>query len=63
MASRDIHRNLTRVLAVVMLLIGVAMITTFVLGDASSSKVVIGMIFVAAGAGRLVVERRRSGSS
>jgi hypothetical protein len=51
----------TRVLSTLMVLIGVAILVRTVIegGDAIAFGVVVGLLFVAAGAGRLYAERRR----
>jgi len=59
--GRDVHRTGTRVLSVALLLIGVALIVRTVAagGGAGAIGIVLGVLFVAAGAGRLWVARRR----
>jgi hypothetical protein len=56
-APRDLHRSSTRVLSAAMLVIGVAMIISTVArgGGALAIGLVMGVLFTAAGAGRLYV--------
>jgi hypothetical protein len=55
-----VHRNATRILSVAMLLIGVALIVRAVSagGGPLAVGVVFGLLFIAAGAGRLWVASR-----
>jgi hypothetical protein len=54
-------RTATRVLSVLMVLLGVAIVARTVAegGGAAAFGVLVGALFVAAGAGRLYAERRR----
>ena len=58
-APRDIHRGATRVMSTVMVAIGVAMIVATLVrgGGALAVGLILGILFVAAGAGRLYVAR------
>jgi hypothetical protein len=58
--SRNVHRVGTQVLSGAMLLLGLAMIVRAVAGGGGplAVGVVMGLLFVAAGAGRLWVARR-----
>jgi hypothetical protein len=55
-----VHRNATRILSVAMLVLGIAMIVRAVTagGGPLAVGVVFGLLFVAAGAGRLWVANR-----
>jgi hypothetical protein len=59
-APRDLHRTSTQILSLAMLLIGIAMIVRAVTagGGVLAVGVVFGLLFVAAGAGRLWVARQ-----
>ena len=59
-APRNVHRSSTRVLSVAMILLGLAMIVRAVSagGGILAVGVVFGVLFVAAGAGRLWVARQ-----
>jgi hypothetical protein len=61
MNSRQAHRSGTMVLSLLMAAIGVALIVEAVDGHGSaiSPRLLLGVLFVAAGAGRLYVEVRR----
>jgi hypothetical protein len=61
MTGRQAHRVGTRVLSVVMAAIGVALIVQAVAGNGSalSPRLLLGALFIAAGLGRLYLERRR----
>jgi len=58
---RQLHRAGTRVLSGAMVLIGLAMIASTLLrgGGPLALGLLLGLLFCAAGAGRLHVERRR----
>ena len=58
-APRDVHRTTTRLFSVVMLVLGVAMIvrTVTVGGGPIAIGVILGMLFILAGAGRLWLAR------
>ena len=58
-APRDIHRGATRVMSTVMVAIGVVMIVATLVrgGGALAVGLILGILFVAAGAGRLYVAR------
>lgn len=57
---RDVHRNATRILSVAMIVLGVAMIATTVTrgGGPLALGLVLGLMFVAAGIGRLLFSGR-----
>jgi len=59
-APRDLHRTSTRILSTALLLLGVAMIVvTFAAGGGPlATGVLLGLLFTAAGAGRLWVARQ-----
>jgi membrane protein required for beta-lactamase induction len=60
--GRGLHRSATRVLSALMAVIGVALIVEALVGvrhGAISVLLVMGVLFVAAGAGRLYAERKR----
>jgi hypothetical protein len=61
-APRDLHRGATRVMSVVMIVIGVAILVSTIArgGGPLAVGIVLGVMFLAAGAGRLLVERYRS---
>ncbi|HEY3864667.1 MAG TPA: hypothetical protein VGL54_01100 [Solirubrobacteraceae bacterium] len=61
MNGRQAHRAGTLVLSLLMAAIGVALIVQAVDGNggALSPRLLLGGLFIAAGAGRLYVERRR----
>jgi hypothetical protein len=62
MTGRGVHRSGTRLLSLLMAVIGVALIVeaiTGVRGGAISSLLLVGVLFLAAGVGRLYLERKR----
>lgn len=61
MNGRQAHRSGTLVLSLLTAAIGVALIVQAVSGNggALSPRLLLGALFIAAGAGRLYVERRR----
>ena len=61
MIGRQAHRSGTFVLSLLMAAIGVALIVQAVAGQGSaiSPRLLLGVLFVAAGAGRLYVELKR----
>lgn len=61
MNGRQIHRLGTRALSLLMVAIGVGLVVEVVIGQDSlaSPRMLLGALFVAAGAGRLYVEARR----
>lgn len=60
MSGRDLHRGGTVVMALAMIAIGVALIVEAALGGGILSLLtLVGIFFLAAGAGRLYVESRR----
>ncbi len=60
-SPRDVHRGATRVLSVVMIVIGVAILVSTIArgGGPLAVGLLLGVLFVAAGLGRLYVERER----
>ena len=58
---RDVHRGATRVMSAIMIIIGVAMLALTIArgGGPVSLGVILGLLFVAAGALRLRVESGR----
>jgi len=60
-SPRDVHRGATRVLSVLMIVIGVAILVSTIArgGGPLAVGLLLGVLFVAAGAGRLYVERQR----
>jgi hypothetical protein len=58
--SRDVHRGSTMALSLIMVVLGVVMIVRALVGGGGvlAVGVVFGLLFVAAGAGRLWVARR-----
>jgi prolipoprotein diacylglyceryltransferase len=63
-SGRDVHRAATRLLSVVMVLVGVALVVATLTrgGGPLAVGVVFGLLFVAAGVARLVLERGRERS-
>jgi hypothetical protein len=61
-APRDLHRGATRVMSVTMVIIGVAILVSTIArgGGPLAVGILLGVMFLAAGAGRLLVERFRS---
>jgi hypothetical protein len=59
-APRELHRGATRLLSFAMVLIGLVMVGATLSGGGGplSYGMVLGLLFVAAGAGRLYVARR-----
>jgi len=57
---RDLHRSATNALSAVMVVIGVAMVVSTIArgGGPLAMGVLLGLLFAAAGAGRLYVQRR-----
>jgi energy-converting hydrogenase Eha subunit G len=57
---REIRRASTRVLSIIMIVIGVALIarTLAAGGGVAATGIVLGVLFVLAGAGRLYLQRR-----
>ncbi|HEY7961735.1 MAG TPA: hypothetical protein VID29_07430 [Solirubrobacteraceae bacterium] len=62
MTGRGVHRSATVVLSLAMAAIGVALIVQSLGGHAGAitARLLLGALFVAAGAGRLYIERRRA---
>lgn len=60
-APRELHRGATRVMSIAMIVIGVAMIVSTLArgGGALAMGLLLGLLFVAAGAGRIYVARGR----
>jgi hypothetical protein len=62
MTGRGVHRSGTRLLSLLMAAIGVALIVEAIVGVGSgaiSALLLVGVLFVAAGVGRLYIERKR----
>ena len=59
-SPREVHRNATRVMSVVMVALGIAMIVTTIShgGGGLAIGLLLGTLFILAGAGRLYVGRR-----
>jgi hypothetical protein len=59
---RNLHRAATRVMSVVMVILGIAILVSTIArgGGPLAIGILLGVMFVAAGAGRLYVERERS---
>jgi hypothetical protein len=59
-APRDLHRTSTRILSTVLLVLGLAMIVVTIAagGGPLATGVLVGLLFAAAGAGRLWVASR-----
>jgi hypothetical protein len=59
---RNLHRSATRAMSVVMVVLGVAILISTIArgGGPLAIGILLGVMFVAAGAGRLYVERERS---
>jgi hypothetical protein len=62
MTGRRIHHTSAIALSVLMALIGVALLVEALAGEGGviSARTLLGLLFLAAGAGRLYIERRRS---
>jgi hypothetical protein len=62
MLAQRIHRNSTRVLSLLMIALGVALAVQAITGDGGvfSSRMLLGVLMIAAGGGRIYLERRRS---
>jgi multisubunit Na+/H+ antiporter MnhB subunit len=58
--GRQIHRTSTRVLSITMIVIGIALLVRTLLagGGAIATGVILGLLFVAAGAARLYLQFR-----
>ena len=58
--GREVHRTLTRLLSVALIAIGLVLLAQTVAsgGGALSRGVILGVLFVAAGVGRLALTRR-----
>ncbi len=60
MSGRDAHRQMTKAMSVVLILVGLAILirTVSAGGGPLATGILIGVLFVAAGLGRLWVARR-----
>ncbi len=60
-APRDLHRTSTRLLSAVMVVLGVVLLVVTLAGGGGplARGVLFGVLFIAAGAGRLYLERGR----
>jgi multisubunit Na+/H+ antiporter MnhB subunit len=58
----QLHRTSTRVMSVTMIVIGVALLVRTLIagGGALATGIILGLLFVAAGAARLYLQSRRS---
>jgi hypothetical protein len=61
MSGRQVHRTGTTVLSLAMVVIGIAIVAEAFGGDggALSTRLLLGILFLAAGTGRLFIEMRR----
>jgi uncharacterized membrane protein HdeD (DUF308 family) len=60
MSGRGVHRGGTLVLSTLMIVVGIALVVQAASATAAlSSRLLLGVLFVAGGAGRMVIERRR----
>ena len=62
MTGRGVHRSGTRLLSLLMAAVGVALIVEAIVGVGNgsiSTLLLVGVLFVAAGVGRLYIERKR----
>jgi hypothetical protein len=61
MSGRGVHRGATYVLSLVMIAIGLALIVQALSGSSASitGRLLLGILFAAAGAGRTYIEIRR----
>jgi uncharacterized membrane protein HdeD (DUF308 family) len=61
MTGRQVHRTGTLVLSLLMVVIGVALIVEVLAGSGSavSPRLLLGLLFIAAGAARIYLEVRR----
>jgi hypothetical protein len=62
MTGRRLHRSATVALSTLMVLLGVALVVQALAGQGGvlSPRTLLGLLFVAAGVGRLYIEARRS---
>jgi hypothetical protein len=62
MNGRQVHRRGTLVFSVMMLAIGLALIVEALVGSAGSvsPRLLLGVLFIAAGCGRMYIEVRRN---
>ena len=63
MTGQQVHRSATFVFSLVMVVIGVALIAQAVDGHGGviSPRLLLGLLFIAAGGGRLYLQTKRSG--
>jgi hypothetical protein len=61
MTGRQLHRTATAVLSLAMVAIGIVLAVEALLGDEGviSARLLLGVLFAAAGAGRLYIDIRR----
>jgi hypothetical protein len=60
MSGRGVHRGGTLVLSTLMIAVGIALIVqATTAAGALSSRLLLGILFIAGGAGRMEIERRR----
>jgi hypothetical protein len=57
---RQLHRSSTRVMSVLIIVIGIALVARTLIagGGAGAVGVILGLLFIAAGAGRLYLQSR-----
>ena len=62
MTGRRLHRSATVALSTLMVLLGVALVVEALAGQGGvlSARTLLGLLFLAAGVGRLYIEARRS---
>jgi hypothetical protein len=62
MLAQRIYRNTTVVLSLLMMALGVALVVQAITGDGGvlSPRMLLGLLLIAAGGGRVYLQRRRS---
>lgn len=60
MSGRDVHRRMTTLMSAVLILLGVALLVRTIAegGGPLATGLLLGLLFIAAGAGRLWMSRR-----
>jgi hypothetical protein len=63
MSGRQVHRTGTTMLSLAMVAIGIALVVEVFGGDGGviSTRLIVGVLFLGAGSGRLYIETRRGG--